>query len=110
MEAFAMRSCGTNESTSNEPHAIAGSQHNVVRHSSQYGLAMNHQVSISDGDYRCDRHFPAPKNCPQETESNISELKTTITTYKQTEQTTTKNKIHLTQTLSKQTESSKKAG
>lgn len=72
MEAFAMRSRGTDESTGNEPHAITGSQNNVVGHSSEYGLAMNHQVSIADGDVRRDRHFRAPKNCYQQTEFHIN--------------------------------------
>lgn len=52
-----MISGGTNESAGDKAHPRSWSQNNVIGHTLQYGLSMDHQVSIVDGDLRSNRHL-----------------------------------------------------
>lgn len=57
MQAFALWSCCSNKCTSKKPHPRSRSQDNVVRDTLEYGLAMDNEVAIIDGDVRCHCHL-----------------------------------------------------
>lgn len=50
MEAFRIRSCSSDESSSDEPFAGSRSQDYVIRDSAENGLPVHNKVPVVDGD------------------------------------------------------------
>lgn len=72
MEAFAIGGGGTDKCTSNETDARAGSEHDVVGHTCEYGLPVDHQVPIVDRYLRSHRHLQSSLSKYQSNLSNFT--------------------------------------